>query len=224
MGGGVSCGSTLQARRLEMSEIADGAESVLELVEAGSQLTVGELVMQLCEGRGLRVDEAARRVYLLWEEGRIRLEDPEPPRSVLGYMSSLYSLWLWMLVSVVALTTLSIYLLPQRPPYIYLRYAAGALSVLYLPGAAFIEALYPGKEDLEPLERLALSIGLSLALVPLVGLVLNYTPWGIRLNPVYAFLSLLTLTLAVLSVCRKFRHFARIAKAEVRADLQDPLQ
>jgi uncharacterized membrane protein len=37
-----------------------------------------------------------------------------------------------------------------------------------------IEALYPRKEDLESLERLTLSIGLSLAVVPLIGLFLNY--------------------------------------------------
>jgi len=82
-------------------------------------------------------------------------------------------------------------------------------TVLYLPGSALIEALYPGKEDLEPLERLALSIGLSLALVPLVGLVLNYSPWGIRLNPVYACISLLTISFSLLAVVRKFRVFAR---------------
>lgn len=190
-----------------MPAVADSVEPPLDLVEAGSQLTVEALVRRLQESQGLRVDEAARRVYQMWEEGRIRLEDPGPPRGVLGYTSSLYSLWFWMLVSVVVLTTLSIYLLPQGPPYIHVRYAAGALSVLYLPGAALIEALYPKKEDLEPLERLALSIGLSLALVPLVGLVLNYTPWGIRLNPVYASLSLLTLALAVLAVYRKFGYF-----------------
>jgi uncharacterized membrane protein len=36
---------------------------------------------------------------------------------------------------------------------------------------------------------------MSLALVPLVGLLLNYTPWGIRLTPIT--LSLLALTIAL---------------------------
>lgn len=196
-----------------MPAVADPVEPPLDLVEAGSQMTVEELVRRLVESQGLRVDEAASRVYLLWGEERIQLDNPEPPRSLAGYAWSLYSLWLWMLVSVVALTTLSIYVLPQGAPYIYLRYAAGALSVLYLPGSALIETLYPKKEDLEPLERLALSIGLSLALVPLLGLVLNYTPWGIRLNPVYASLSLLTLFLAALGVHRKFYYFMNGARA-----------
>jgi len=190
-----------------MQTSADSADTLLEFVEARPRLTVEALVRQLSESQGIRIDEAARRLYKMWEEEKIRLEDPNPPRSVMGYTWSLYSVWFWTLVSVVTLTTLSIYLFPQKPPYLYLRYAVGSLSVLYLPGSALIEALYPKKEDLEPLERLALSIGLSLALVPLVGLVLNYTPWGIRLNPIFASLSLLTIALAVVAVYRKFGYF-----------------
>jgi uncharacterized membrane protein len=79
-----------------------------------------------------------------------------------------------------------------------------------------IELLYPRAGELSQLERLALSIGLSLALVPLVGLVLNYTPWGIRLDPIFASLSLLTISLAAGSVFRKFS----ILKLTVYASLQ----
>jgi uncharacterized membrane protein len=46
-------------------------------------------------------------------------------------------------------------------------------------------------------------VGLSLALVPLVGLVLNYTPWGIRLEPSVISLSILTLALSLVSARRK---------------------
>ncbi len=34
------------------------------------------------------------------------------------------------------------------------------------------------------IERLALSFGLSIAVVPIIGLILNYTPWGIRLETI----------------------------------------
>lgn len=47
-------------------------------------------------------------------------------------------------------------------------------------------------ENMDTIERVALSFGMSLALVPIVGLILNYTPWGIRLTPIT--LSLLALT------------------------------
>jgi uncharacterized membrane protein len=86
---------------------------------------------------------------------------------------------------------------------LYLRYVFGSALVLFLPGFALIEALYP-KRELDELTRLALSIGLSLALVPLVGLVLNYTPWGIRLLPVS--ISIAGLTAVLLCVALKRRH------------------
>jgi len=70
-----------------------------------------------------------------------------------------------------------------------------------LPGYSFIKALFPKQvpfktrsEELDNIERVALSMGMSLALVPLTGLLLNYTPWGVRTTPIT--LSLLTLTTA----------------------------
>lgn len=76
--------------------------------------------------------------------------------------------------------------------------------VLFLPGYSLVEALYPGEGELSPLERLALSIGLSLALVPLTGLILNYTPWGIRLNSTVTALATLITLLLLASAYRKF--------------------
>jgi len=45
-------------------------------------------------------------------------------------------------------------------------------------------ALFTKKEGMGGIERVALSFGLSIAVVPLIGLILNYTPWGIRLEPI----------------------------------------
>jgi len=65
--------------------------------------------------------------------------------------------------------------------------------VLFLPGYALIAALFPSKNDLDGIERLALSFGLSIAVVPLIGLGLNFTPFGIRLVPIIVSLSVFTL-------------------------------
>lgn len=87
-----------------------------------------------------------------------------------------------------------------------LRIVVGLPFVLFVPGYTVIVALFPEaggspREDTEPtddneapdntsdrgidgIERVALSFGLSIAVVPLIGLVLNFTPWGIRLAPI----------------------------------------
>lgn len=65
-----------------------------------------------------------------------------------------------------------------------LRIVLGLVFVLFSPGYTLIAALFPRKSDLGSIERVALSLGLSIAVVPLIGLALNYTPWGIRLYPI----------------------------------------
>lgn len=64
------------------------------------------------------------------------------------------------------------------------RVVLGLVFILFSPGYSLIAALFPGKTSIGAIERLALSFGLSIAAVPLIGLVLNYTPLGIRLYPV----------------------------------------
>jgi uncharacterized membrane protein len=61
------------------------------------------------------------------------------------------------------------------------RIIFGLCLVLFFPGYTLLSALFPRKGDLAGVERIALSFGLSIAVVPLIGLILNYTLWGITL-------------------------------------------
>ncbi|MFC1926012.1 DUF1616 domain-containing protein [Chloroflexota bacterium] len=65
----------------------------------------------------------------------------------------------------------------------WLRVLFGLPFILFFPGYTLIAALFPRKEGLSGIERLALSFGLSIAVVPLIGLILNYT-WSIKLYPI----------------------------------------
>lgn len=65
-----------------------------------------------------------------------------------------------------------------------IRIILGLSLILFFPGYTLIAALFPKKQSLDSIERVALSFGLSIAVVPLIGLILNYTPWGIRLYPI----------------------------------------
>lgn len=189
------------------------AKAVLKLL-GRRELTVGELVERAVSELGLKRHEAARAIYRLRDAGLVAILDPSPPESLLRFVLSSRATWFWVLLSVVLLADASIYLLPQSPPFIYARYIFGSLFVLYLPGASLIELLYPKRGDITQLERVALSIGLSLALVPLVGLVLNYTPWGIRLDPVVFSLSALTTALAFGAVVRKHAYHVLLHGSE----------
>jgi uncharacterized membrane protein len=97
-------------------------------------------------------------------------------------------------------TTLVVLLAPLVEPA---RIGLSLPFVLFLPGYVLLAALYPRKDDLDLAERLALSLGLSIAVVPLIALGLNYSPWGIRLNPILAFVTLFIVLTAGVAVCRR---------------------
>jgi len=90
-----------------------------------------------------------------------------------------------LMLDLIIIAVLSLILLPL------VEYTTGAARVilgliflLFSPGYSLIAALFPGKGSISTFERIALSFGLSFALVSLTGLILNYTPFGIRLYPI----------------------------------------
>jgi len=87
----------------------------------------------------------------------------------------------------------------------FLRIVFGVPMVLFIPGYSLIAALFPSVRDIDGIERVALSFGLSIAVVPLTGLVLNYTPWGIRLDPIVICLCILTVCLCLTAQYRRAR-------------------
>lgn len=139
------------------------------------------------------------------ERGSLGIEDPDPPDTYVEYLFRIdYSLWFWTSIAIITSTLLIIYLSDIVPALIPLRYVLGSIFVLFLPGYSLIEALYPEEKSLSPLERLALSIGLSLAVIPLIGLLLNYTPWGIRLTPIVFSVSMYMLLMLLIASYRKY--------------------
>lgn len=169
--------------------------------------TIEAYAKEISQEKGISVEEAVKLLYALNLEGKIGFSDSLPPTSLLEYYVSWYSAWFWLIVGFGGLMTVTIYLMPEAPPFSYFRIVTGLIFTLFLPGWVFIETLYAKREELEDLERFALSVGLSIAIVPLTGFVLNYTPWGIRLDPIFTSITLLTLLLGVAGVYRKYEYF-----------------
>ena len=167
-----------------------------------------ELLNEL-RARGYSVREVVKAVERLEEKGLVYLEDTAP-NSVRDFLLSPRTMGFWLTTAVVALTLLAIGLNISSQPEVVLRYVFGSLFVLFIPGYALIQLLYYRREDLSDLERLALSLGLSLALVPLVGLILNYTPFGIRLIPVALSLALLSMTLITLAIIKRYKYLEKV--------------
>ena len=140
---------------------------------------------------------------------------------------------LFIIMGLVLLT--DIFVLTPGISETMLRNAIGLPFVLFLPGYALIAALFPAKSDLDGIERVALSFGLSIAVVPLIGLGLNYTPWGIATLPILISLSTFTFIMCGLAYLRRaklpetetfnvsFRATALSLKAEIMENSESKL-
>jgi len=109
-----------------------------------------------------------------------------------------------ILVTCVVLVALVVAIIPALSVSI-IRPIIGTIVVLFVPGYAFIAALFPRKATLANGVRLALSFGLSIVIVPLLELALNYTRWGIQLGPTLIVIVVFTLLCSIVASVRRYR-------------------
>jgi uncharacterized membrane protein len=100
----------------------------------------------------------------------------------------------------------------------FIRVALGLPMLLFLPGYSLIAMLFPEKSGLEGMERIALSVAMSVSVVSLIGLALGYTSWGIKEMPLLTSFSVFTLLMLAGAYVRR-RHLPadRAFKVSFRA-------
>jgi uncharacterized membrane protein len=86
-----------------------------------------------------------------------------------------------------------------------LRIVLGLPFILFFPGYTLLSALFPRRDELGGVARIALSFGLSIAIAPLVGLIANYTPWGIGLYPILVGVAVFIFVTSVVAWYRRSR-------------------
>lgn len=199
----------------------DPAETLVRIMKEKKPDTVKVLVTLAKQELRLSEREILKLVIELQDKGQIKLTERSvaTPSTLSTYLKTSPPIWYCATIALAAITTICVFTVPDNLyPWVYSRYVLGAIFVLWLPGYALIKALFPENKtivekqnSLDTVERSALSIGLSLALVPIVGLLLNYSPWGIRLAPIT--LSLLALTLILATVALVREHNLQVSQA-----------
>ena len=203
-------------------------QQIIHTVETAKPENVQQLIDQVQALSSKSKQEILDRVLHLQQEERIQLKPPQTPtpEKFTSYLSSNHARWYWITMALAIATAIVVFTVPEDAfPLVYVRYVLGTIFILWLPGYAFTKALFPqnlpfakaiarsldtSEKDLDTIERIALSLGMSLALVPIVGLLLNYTPWGIRLTPIV--LSLLALTTIFATAAMIREHQTRTTK------------
>jgi len=186
---------------------------ILDTVEKENPETVDLLVTSVEKRTSLSRMEILAGISELENEGKLSFVT-----AVEGVGANTWSYFLkkramayWLTVGLAVLMTACVFLIPADAfPFAYIRIALGFVFIFCLPGYSLVRALFlralplkTSSEVLDDLERIVLSVGGSLCLVPLVGLALNYTPWGITLSSTVFSLFVLTLLLATIAVTRE---------------------
>lgn len=167
--------------------------------------TVEELISHLENVHNIPREKSIRHIISLENRGELILHSPmqRVPSNMLDYVRSDHAIWLRIIIIILSTVMVLVFTVTENshPSLIFLRYVLGGATVILVPGFALIKVVFPTKE-IENVERLILSIGSSLALVPLVGLLLNYSPWGIQFISITFSITLLTLLLTILGAYR----------------------
>ena len=108
---------------------------------------------------------------------------------------------IFLLLLLTAFTMLSIFIPILSTTY--LKAVLGIVFVSFLPGYAFISYLFPKKSTINLSERLLLSFATSIALVTLLGFILNYTPFGIHLEIMAVIITLFISLFAILTYFKR---------------------
>jgi hypothetical protein len=187
-------------------------DTILQITAQNKPATVNQLVELVKEKTPASNQEILDAIIKLQNEGKLQLDTPpQQTLRISTYLGTPAARWYWITMALTIATAIAVFTVPENAfPLVYARYVLGAIFILWLPGYAFIKALFPAQlpiktnsKDLDTIERIALSLGMNLALVPITGLLLNYTPWGIRLTPITLSLTALTLTFATAAMIRE---------------------
>jgi len=87
----------------------------------------------------------------------------------------------------------------------FLRLILALPLILFVPGYVLLAVLFPDSSDIDTIERIVLSIGTSIVITPLIGLCLNFTPWGIRLDPLIISLTVVIVVLVIFAGIRRIK-------------------
>ncbi len=113
--------------------------------------------------------------------------------------------WLEIIVGYTVLTLLVIYFVPSDSALAFLRVVLSFVFIAFLPGYCLVNILFLGKNKLDIVEEVVLSVALSFAIAGLVGLFLGLSPIRMEFVPMTVSLSAIVLILAAVAFVRKIR-------------------
>jgi hypothetical protein len=188
-------------------------DRIIQIVKKEKPETAKLLIALMQQHYSIPPEQAINLLLELENGDRLHFTRHKPtvPISARKYIFSKQATWYWITILLAIVTMIVVFTITGYGfPLVYLRYSLGIIFVLFLPGFALVKALFPeevpiktSSKNIDSIERVALSFGITLAFVPMIGLILNYTSWGIRLTPITLSLTGLTVVFATAAILRE---------------------
>ena len=200
---------------------------ILDVVKERKPETTKQLIALMHESHSIPQEKTTSIVVELEKDNLLGFKRQEQliPDSAKAYILSSKTQWFWLTIALSVATIAAVFVVPESNYFaVYLRSALSLVFILFIPGYTCINLLLSTQvpiitplscqigvknENIDTIERVVLSVGLSLAFVAIIGLGLNYTPWGITLIPITFSLISITFTLATIALIREYQkiHF-----------------
>ncbi len=129
---------------------------IIQTVEKQNPETASQLIRLVQQTYNLPEKEIKDLLMQLEAEDKIHFTPKEglAPASFVAYLFSSRSLWYWTTIAVAVATTITVFTIPPDwYPLAYVRNVLGVIFVLFLPGYAFMKALFPTKVPIKRLPK-----------------------------------------------------------------------
>ena len=184
----------------------DVKKRVKDIITEDNPETVRVIIDKIKDEYKLNQKEILEIILELKDSNHINFERSlsQRPENLYGYIISPDSDWFKLVIISIMGTLLTVYTIPASlVPLIYLRYAFSLIFIMFVPGYSFIRTLYL-TDEITNFERITYSLGTSLIIAPLMGLLLNYIVGEIGLNIIIISITIVTLLLSAIALYREY--------------------
>jgi len=183
------------------------SEKILLIIQRDNPKTVIEVINKAKKEFNIPKLKTLETIETLRDNEEINLINnyKDTPKNIFQYFISLSSSWYWTTIILSLFLPMSqIMNADNTYPFLFIRLISNSISLLFLPGYSLSKILFNEKE-IDHIEKLAYSIGISIVTLPLIGFLLNYSHWEISFYPLTLSLSGITIIAATIGLIIEHR-------------------
>lgn len=196
----------VQSKSIDSDRFELLQQRILNSVAMHKSFRVKDLVVELQHtySESLSIEEIQNAVRKLESEKKITLLGPGIKGHFFHYITRSYNgLSLLLTTAATCLIISLVFLLPNIEPWSYMRMITGAVFVMFIPGNALVQLLFAHR-NMEQTEQMVLSVGLSIAVICIIGLMLKYILSALTVESAVISIGILSITISAVANYSRF--------------------